>query len=116
MKRADDDVEYRDMMINHLDLLTLQYRDYVEARANLNYAEDLFTKCVSEMVVILAHLLPKLQGRGAKAQAVYAKLDVYRPWLKEILVVKTKRGERKKIGDCFDSIIDGYNLLGLTPI
>lgn len=117
MKRADDDaIEYRDMMINHLDLLTLQYRDYLEARANLNYAEDLFTKCVSEMIVVLSHLLPKLQGRGVKAQTVYEKLNVYRPWLKEILVVKTKRGEREKIGELYDAIIDSYNLLGLTSI
>lgn len=117
MKRADDDaIEYRDMMINHLDLLTLQYRDYLESRANLNYAEDLFTKCASEMIIVLSHLLPKLKGRGDKSEKVYNELNKYRPWLDEILTLKTKKGERQKIGDLYNSILDGYSLLGLTSI
>lgn len=116
MKRADDAVEYRDMMINHLDLLTLQYRDYLESRANLNYAEDLFTKCASEMIIVLSHLLPKLKGLGVKAEVVYNELYRYRPWLDEILTLKTKKGEREKIGKLYDSILDAYNLLGLSSI
>lgn len=116
MKRADDAIEYRDMMINHLDLLTLQYRDFLEARANLNYAEDLFTKCIAEMIVVLSHLLPKLAGKGDKAETVYNKLNVFRPWLDEILTVKTKKGERGKVIDLYNAILEGYNLLGLTSI
>lgn len=103
-------------MINHLDLLTLQYRDYLESRANLNYAEDLFTKCASEMIIVLSHLLPKLKGLGTKAEGQYNELMKYRPWLDEILTLKTLKGEREKIGKLYDAILDAYNLLGLTAI
>lgn len=116
MKRADDMDFFRDMMVLHLDALTILYRDLLKQYAKLSMDDDLFNETVSEMVVISNHLLVKLNGSGTRCEALIAEFEAFQPWFDNILIPKADVEEMKKIHLLFRLIIKAYDMLGLSNI
>lgn len=114
IKRAEGSDEYRDILIYHLDVLTMKYRDFIQEKANLRYDEQLFTDYLSEMVTILGLILPKLKGGGKKTEKLYAEMKVYEPWISDILIPRVD--ERDKVFDLHRLIGEAYETLGLSTL
>ncbi|RLF36587.1 MAG: hypothetical protein DRM99_02485, partial [Thermoplasmata archaeon] len=91
IKQARITNKYRDMLIDHLDVLTILYRDLLYRNIDspgLVLDNDLFNKCVSEMCVILDHLIPKLEGQGDRNVKLLKELEEYRNWKRNPMMIK----------------------------
>jgi len=113
-KRAEEAPDYRNDLIADLRELNQGWRFFLDEKAKLHYDEELFTECITLMVVITAQLLPKLEGGGAKTDALFKLMKPFEPWLDDIMMPKLR--EREKAGNLYKLIIRGYDLLGLTQI
>ena len=113
-KRASNSNEYVDVLVYHLDVLTMKYRAFIEEKANLRYDENLFTEYLSEEVTILSLILPKLKGGGKRTEALYNEMKAYEPWLKDILIPRVR--ERDKVFELHRLIGEAYEILGLSQL
>lgn len=111
-KRADETPGYKDDLVGDFRELNKGWRFFLDEKAKLHYDEELFTECISLMVVIVAQILPKLRGGGAKTEALYNEMKPYERWLDDIMIPKLR--ERDKVGLLYKLIVRGYDLLGLT--
>ena len=116
MKRAEMTPTFREMMVDHLDLLIMYHKEYTDAKLRLNYDEDLFTCFISELLEITRQLLPKLEGGGNRTKMLYEKFCEFKPWLKDALVPKVQQEEREKVETLYDLITEAYHVLGLSPL
>lgn len=114
-ERSDEEQNsYLKDLQRYLRELNLGYRFFLEEKAKLHYDEELFTECIAYMIIIIAQLLPKLEGGGAKTEKLFKELKVYEPWMDDIMIPKLK--EREKVGDLYKIIIRAYDILGLSPL
>jgi hypothetical protein len=114
MKRVDDADYFKDMMILHLDALTILYRDLLKGYAKLTLDENLFNETVSEMIVIMNHLNVKLEGCGDKTKDIVRELNEFSSWADDILIPKKDIVQMKRIHKLFRLILKAYDILGLS--
>lgn len=113
-ERSENQPQYRMDLIQYLRELTKAYQFFLEEKAKLHYDEELFTECIAYMVIIMSHLLPKLEGGGQKTEKLYAEMEKFEPWLDDVMIPKLK--EREKVGDLYKIIIRAYDMLGLSAL
>lgn len=113
MKRAEN-IQYSDILVNKLYELTEAFQLFYETKAKLHYDSHLLSELISIELVILSHLLPKLEGSGTKAKTLYEKLNVFRPWLDDVMIPQVK--ESYRVQELYDLILKAYDLLGLSPL
>jgi hypothetical protein len=114
IKRAEGIPQYSDILIRKLDELTEAYQIFYETKAKLQYDSHLLSELISLELVILSHLLPKLEGSGEKAKSLLKKLDAYRPWLEDVMIPQIIESE--KVQDLYLLILKSYDLLGLSTL
>ena len=107
----------------YLEMLVLRIRDISDLYSSLltKYAkittdEDVYNALLSEMIVVMAHLLAKLEGCGEKAKPLLNDFEEFRPWLDDISKPKINTEESKKIHKLFRLILRAYDVLGLSNI
>lgn len=113
-ERSENQHEYRADLVQYLRELTKGYQFFLEEKAKLHYDEELFTECIAYMVIIMSHLLPKLEGGGKKTEALYKELKAFEPWMDDVMIPKLK--EREKVGDLYKIILRAYDMLGLSAL
>lgn len=113
-ERSDDQHEYKKDLVGYLRELNQGYRYFLEEKAKLHYDEELFTECISLMVIITAQLLPKMEGGGKKTEVLFMALKAYEPWLDDVMIPKLK--EREKVGELYKIILRAYDMLGLSAL
>jgi len=116
LKQATVSTQYRDILILHLDHLSILYRDLLRAYARCSLNEDLYNNCVSEMIVVLDFIYPKLKGGGQKTEELLKQLDTYITWTDNIMIPKLDKDERKKVHRLYKLIQEAYDVLGLSRI
>lgn len=116
MRRAEITPTFRDMMVDHLDLLIMYHKEYTDAKLRLNYDEDLFTCFVSELLEITRQLLPKLEGGGKRTERLFKEFCEFKTWLKDPLIPKVQQEERERVERLYDLITEAYHVLGLSPL
>ena len=114
LKRSDELPQYSDELIIMLINMTRGYKYFLEEKAKLHYDEELFTECIADMLEILSHILPKMEGGGAKTEPLYKQLKEFEPWLDDVMIPKIK--EREKVNTLYNLIIRAYHVLGLTTL
>lgn len=114
LKQATASNQYRDILILHLDHLSILYRDLLRAYARFSLDEDLYNNCISEMIVVLDFIYPKLKGGGKRCENILKQLDEYVQWTESIMIPKLDRNERKKIHGLYKLIQEAYDILGLS--
>lgn len=114
MKQADESNIYRDMLILRMKDITDLYSALLSKYAKLATDEDLSNSFLSEMLVVAAHLIAKLDGSGDKGLALLKEFDDFRPWLDDISIPKRSVDESKKMHKLFRLILKSYDLLGLS--
>lgn len=114
IKQTTGSSEYRDILVYHLDVLTMKYRDFIQEKANLHYDEQLFTEYLSEMVTILGLVLPKLKGGGKRTEVLYKEMKTFEPWISDILIPRVQ--QRERVFELHRLIGESYEALGLSPI
>lgn len=114
MKQADESNIYRDMLILRMKDITDLYSGLLSKYAKLATDEDLSNNFLSEMLVVAAHLIAKLEGSGEKGLALLKEYDEFRPWLDDISIPKRSVDESKKMHKLFRLILKSYDLLGLS--
>jgi len=117
-KPAQLTLQYRDLMITHLDILTISYKDLVERNIdsrNLLVDNDLFNQCLAEMIVIIDHLMPKLQGSpNVRLKDIEARFDEFYIWRKDTLSLKANLAKRDMMHIYWRLILEAYDALGLS--
>ena len=114
IKQATVSLQYRDILILHLDSMTLLYREVLRDYAKTKLDEENFNECLTEMVIIIDHLLPKLEGSGNSTKRLLEKFNEYNSWTENIMVPKVDMSERKKLHNLFKLILKAYDVLGLS--
>jgi len=114
LKQATSSNQYRDILILHLDHLSILYRDLLRAYARSSLDEELYNNCVSEMIVVLDFIYPKLKGGGQKCKDVLKQLEEYIQWTDNIMIPKLDKNERKKVHRLYKLIQEAYDILGLS--
>ena len=114
IKQADVSKLYLENLILHLDALTILYRELLRDYTQVKMDEINYNKCLTEMVVVMIHLLPKLEGGGAGTEPLYKDFAEYETWSENILIAKLDIEERKKIHKLFKLIIKAYDVLGIS--
>jgi len=114
LKQATASLQYRDILILHLDSMTLLYREVLRDYAKTKLDEENFNECLTEMVIIIDHLLPKLEGSGGTAKELVSQFNEYFSWTENIMIPKVDIKERKKIHNLFKLILKAYDVLGLS--
>ena len=114
LKQATISTQYRDILILHLDHLSILYRDLLRAYARSSLDEELYNNCISEMIVVLDFIYPKLKGGGTKTESLIKRLDNYITWTDNIMIPKLDKEERKKIHSLYKLIQEAYDVLGLS--
>jgi len=114
LKQATASLQYRDILILHLDALTIMYRELLRDYAKSVLDEDKYNECLTEMVVIMDHLMPKLEGGGQGTEKLLESFSEYVGWTENIMIPKTKLEERQKLHSLFKLILKAYDVLGLS--
>lgn len=114
VKQAEESNIYRDMLILRMKDITDLYSALLSKYAKLATDEELSNSFLSEMLVVAAHLIAKLEGSGEKANPLLSEFDEFRPWLDDISIPKRSVDESKKMHKLFRLILKSYDLLGLS--
>ena len=114
LQLANVTTQYRDILILHLDALTIMYRDLLREYARGSANERKFNDTLSEMLVIYDHLYPKLEGGGQKTEALLKEFREFEAWTENIIIPKSDIEERKKLHRIFKLILKAYDVLGLS--
>ena len=112
--RAEGRRGYSDDLLEMLQELTRAYQFFMEEKLKLHYDEELFTECIASMVVIMSHLLPKLEGGGVKTERLYKEMKKFEAWIDDLMVPKLK--ERERVNDLWRLILKSYDTLGLSTL
>ena len=113
-KQADQSNQYRDILILHLDAMTIMYRNLIRDYAKSVKDEDIHNECLSEMVVIMDHLFPKLEGGGERTSKLLKEFEEFADWTENITIPKIHLSEDEKIHKLFKLILKAYDVLGLS--
>lgn len=114
LQRAEETYQYRELLIYHLDKLTLLFGDYLSNEARGARDELLVNNMLAEMIVLSAHLYPKIQGGGKQTEMLLQEFKSFLPWITDIKIPKAYPEQRKKIPELFRLIIQAYDKLGLS--
>lgn len=114
LKQAVVSTQYRDILILHLDALTIMYRDLLRDYAKSVLDEDKYNDCLTEMVVVMDHLMPKLEGGGQGTVKLLTKFKEYSSWTENIMIPKVELEERQKLHGLFKLILKAYDVLGIS--
>jgi len=114
LQQAAVTTQYRDILILHLDVLTVSYRDLLRHYAQGSADETMFNDCLTEMIVILDHLHPKLEGGGQKTEALLEQFKEFASWTENIMIPKANMDQRTKMHKLFKLIVKAYDVLGLS--
>jgi hypothetical protein len=112
--RAELRPGYGEDLLEYLRELSRAYQFFMEEKLKLHYDEELFTECIASMVVIMSHLLPKLEGGGIKTEKLYKEMCKFEPWIDDLMVPKLK--ERERVNDLWKLILKSYDTLGLSTL
>lgn len=112
--RAEAKPGYGEDLLEYLRELTRAYTFFMEEKLKLHYDEELFTECIASMVVIMSHLLPKLEGGGTKTEKLYKEMKTYEHWMDDLMIPKLK--EREKVNELWRLILKSYDTLGLSSL
>jgi len=115
-RQATSTDQYREILILHLDHLSILYRDLLRAYAKSSSDENLYNDCISEMIIVLDFIYPKLKGSGKKTEPLLKQIDEYITWTDNIMIPKLDKIERKKIHKLYKLIQEAYDVLGLSKI
>ena len=111
-------MQYRDMLITHLDILSISYHDLIERNIdsrNLIIDNELFNRCLAEMIVIIDHLMPKLQGSpNVRLKDIERRFEEFYVWRKDTLGLKANLAQRDMMHIYWRLIIEAYDALGLS--
>lgn len=113
-KQAIATTQYRDILILHLDALTIMYRELLRDYAKAVLDEEKYNNCLTEMIVIVDHLMPKLEGGGVRTEKLLKSFKEYEDWTENIMIPKAIIKERKRIHTLFKLILQAFNVLGLS--
>lgn len=113
-KQAVVSTQYRDILILHLDALTIMYRDLLRDYAKCVLDEDKYNDCLSEMIVVMDHLMPKLEGGGHGTEYLLKQFSEYKEWSENIMIPKAVIAERMKLHGLFKLILKAYDVLGIS--
>lgn len=114
LKQATISTQFRDIMILHLDHLSILYRDLLRAYAKSALDEEIYNNCISEIIVVLDFIYPKLKGGGTKTESLLKELENYVAWTDNIMIPKLDKTERKKLHKLYKLVQDAYDILGLS--
>lgn len=114
LKQATVTNQYRDILILHLDALTIMYRDVLRDYAKSVIDEERFNECLTEMIVILDHLYPKLEGGGERTKFLLKEFDDFISWTENVMIPKINIEEQKKLHRLYKLILKAYDVLGLS--
>jgi len=114
LKQADMTNQYRDILILHLDALSILYRNVLRDYAKSVMDEDKYNDCLSEMIVIMDHLYPKLEGGGDRTKDLLKQFNEFINWTENIIIPKAQIEERKKLHQVYKLILKAYDVLGLS--
>jgi len=118
MARAKATDQYSGMLRRYLDEITIIYEEMMSKLIRGESAEDLMNLCIAKMLSIMTHLIPKVEGSGEQPQmtTLREEFNKYKPWMKQVQMMKTKKAEINKIPDLFSLIIKTYDVLGLSTL
>lgn len=116
LKQAEETQQYRDMLILHLDALTIMYRDLLKSYAKITIDENLYNETLAEMVVIMNNLTPKLDGGGKRTEGLRKEFEEFDCWCDDILIPKKDVEESKKLHKLYRLILRAYDVLGVSNI
>ena len=114
VKYADDNAEYKLSLIIMLDDLSRYYAALLETYAKACENKELFRQCVSKMIVLMYHVLPKLEGGGNRFKALLDDFKEFEPWMTNILIPVHDTEEAKKIHVLFRLILRAFDQLNLS--
>lgn len=115
-KQAAETNLYLEMLVLRIKDITDIYSNLLTKYAKITTDEEVFNAFLSEMLVVTAHLLAKLEGAGDKAKPLLAEFEEFKPWLDDISIPKIKIEETKKVHKLFRLILRAYDMLGLSSI
>jgi hypothetical protein len=114
VKYADDYADYRLSLIIMLDDLSRYYALLLETYAKACENKELFRQCVSKMIVLMYHVLPKLEGGGNRFKDLLSEFKEFEPWMTNILLPVHDIEEGKKIHKLFRLILRSFDVLNLS--
>jgi hypothetical protein len=112
--RAIETEQYRSMLTRYLDELTIIYENLMAKVLRGKHDEDLINACVSKMVSLMAHLLPKIEGGGEGAKDLLNEYKPFRAWMYNVSLPKIDPNEADKIPTLYYLIIKSYDRLGIS--
>ena len=112
--RAVETDHYRSMLTRYLDEETIIFENLMSRVLKGKHDEELLNACISKMVSLMAHIIPKLEGGGENTQDILSEFQPFRKWMYNISLPKTDPVEADKIPMLHYLIIKAYDLLGLS--
>ena len=114
---ARETAEYRHELVNYLSELSVYYENLMSFVLRGKNNEELINACISKMVNVMAHILPKLEGAGdSKSLDLLKEFEPFRKWIFNPSIPKTNMTESNKIPELYVLIIRAFHLLGVTNL
>jgi hypothetical protein len=114
--KAVDTADYRLSLIISLEDMSKIYSEYLNHLAKVSEDKELTRKCVCMMVVLMNHLLPKLQGGGQKWGPLLEEFAEFNSWSDNILNPLNNVNELKKVHKLFRLILKAYDVLNISNV
>lgn len=112
-RQAVETADYRLSLILSLEDVSRLYSELLSHYAKVSENKELIRNCICKMVVLMNHLLPKLEGTG-KHKELLEQFNEFRPWSDNILLPVNDTDELKKVHKLFRLILKAYDVLGLS--
>lgn len=114
VKLAEDTTDYRGILLRYWDDCTLLYEALDTKIRKNEYDGLLLDATISKMIVIMVHLLPKLEGGGMGYKQLYEEFQEFLPWMDNVQLPKTDINEANKISKFFRLIARAYHMLNIS--
>jgi len=114
--KAVDTADYRLSLIISLEDMSKTYSEYLNHLAKISEDKELTRRCVCMMVVLMNHLLPKLQGGGQKWASMLDEFKEFEAWTDNILIPLNNVHELKKVHKFFKLIVRTYDVLNISNV
>lgn len=116
MEQASATDQYRANMTRYFDELTQIYEVLLQGMLSGRPNLPLVDGCISKMITIMVHLLPKIIGAGEPMKDLVTEFKKYENWMKNPSLPKTSKVEADKIPELFFLIVQAYDRIGLSNI
>jgi hypothetical protein len=114
--KAVDTADYRLSLIISLEDLSKVRSDYMNHLGKVSEDKELTRKFVCMLVVIMEHLLPKLEGGGEKWKTELAEFEEFKTWSDNILIPLNDTEELKKVHKLWRLILKAYDVLNISNV